>query len=139
MLGSLKKKETPARTDIGMGTASDTCVISKGAAFDGKFSCKENLRLDGKITGEVSCESRIVMGETGSVVGIVNAKEAVILGSIEGDLFINGSLTLKASARIRGNITAKTMSVDEGALYNGECKIGEFAAASAKRSAVATK
>lgn len=130
MLGS-RKKETPVKkNDMGLGASSDTCVVSKGASFEGKFNCKENLRLDGTVDGQVICESRIVMGETGKVIGTVQAKEAVILGSVEGDLFINGALVLKSTARIRGNITAKTMSVDEGAVYNGECKIGEFAASS---------
>ena len=130
MLGSRKKEVPVKKTEVGLGASSDTCVVSKGAEFEGKFKCKENLRLDGKVKGEVICDSRLVMGETGGVNGTVRAKEAVILGSVEGDLFVAGPLVLKSTAKIKGNITAKTMSVDEGAIYNGECKIGEFAATS---------
>ena len=66
------------------------------------------------------------MGETGKVNGSVRAAEAEILGDIEGDIVVTGSLILRSTAKIKGNITARTMSVDEGATYNGECKIGEF-------------
>lgn len=104
------------------GTA--TCIVSPGAVLEGKFRSKEDVRLDGRIEGDVVCSSRLVMGESGSVKGTVEAAEAVIMGRIEGDMVIHGSLSLKRSARIEGSISARTMSVEEGALYNGECRIG---------------
>ena len=124
MLGSRKKSKAPVNQE--MQQSFDTCVISKGTDIEGKFASKENLRLDGKITGEVHCTNRIVMGESGYVKGIIKANEAVIMGELDGDLIVSGALTLKSTAKIRGNITAKLMSVDEGAVYNGECKIGQF-------------
>jgi cytoskeletal protein CcmA (bactofilin family) len=107
-----------------LGPEAGTCVISVGTNLEGKFNSKENVRLDGKIVGEVFCESRLVMGDTGVVHGSIHAAEAVIMGKIEGDIHIRGSLTLKNTARIKGNISAKLMAVEEGAQYNGECKIG---------------
>lgn len=127
MFGS-QKKANSSDTTQGLNQSFDTCVISKGAEIEGKFSSKEDLRLDGRIIGEVDCTNRIVMGESGYVKGIIKANEAVIMGEVDGDLEISGSLTLKSTAKIKGNIVAKLMSVDEGAIYNGECKIGEFAA-----------
>ena len=44
------------------------------------------------------------------------------------DLFIKEALHLMDSAVIEGNISAKTMIVEEGARYNGSCKIGELVA-----------
>jgi len=126
MLGSRRKKEEAAKNAAPID--SSNCVISKGAVIEGKFSSKDSLRLDGQVNGEVDCQSRLVMGETGKVVGSVKATEAEILGTIEGDLVIAGALNLRSSAKIKGNISAKTMSVDEGAIYNGECRIGEYAA-----------
>lgn len=127
MFGS-QKKTTSSDSSQGLKQSFDTCVISKGAEIEGKFSSKEDLRLDGRIIGEVDCTNRIVMGESGYVKGVIKANEAVIMGEVEGDLNISGALTLKSTAKIKGNIVAKLMSVDEGAIYNGECKIGEFAA-----------
>ena len=124
MLGSRRKKEETKSEKI-LPQASN-CIISQGSVIEGKFNSKDSLRLDGQVNGEIDCESRFVMGETGKVVGSVRAAEAEILGEIEGDIMVSGSLNLRSTAKIKGNITAKTMSVDEGATYNGECRIGEF-------------
>ena len=126
MLGSRRKKEEAAKNAAQID--SSNCVVSAGAVIEGKFSSKDSLRLDGQVNGEVDCKSRLVMGQTGKVVGSVKAIEAEILGTIEGDLIIAGALNLRSSAKIKGNISAKTMSVDEGAVYNGECRIGEYTA-----------
>ncbi len=124
MLGSKSRAEKkPSKTNA-VPASGNTCVLSHGSVFEGKFSSKEDVRLDGLVTGDVNCDSRLVMGEKGKIVGTAHASEAVIFGIVEGDIRVSGALTLKETARIKGNIFAKTMSVEEGATYNGECKIG---------------
>jgi cytoskeletal protein CcmA (bactofilin family) len=125
----LGKKSTPAKSSNNAGnfpgTATEgTCVISQGSNIEGQFNSKENVRLDGKIIGDVICENRLVMGESGTVEGTIKANEAVIMGTIKGNVNVTTTLYLKASAKINGNITAKLLSVEEGAMYNGECRIG---------------
>ncbi len=105
-------------------STGDTCVISSGTIIEGKFSATENVRLDGLIKGEVKCSQRLVMGESGRIEGNIRTKDAIIMGKIEGEIFVEGTLHLKGSCLIRGAIHAKFMVVDEGARYVGECKIG---------------
>lgn len=125
----LGKKNTAAKSNnnqsnIPGSSPEGTCVISPGSNIEGQFNSKENVRLDGKIVGDVVCENRLVMGESGIVEGTIKANEAVILGTIKGNIEVMSTLYLKASAKINGNITAKLLSVEEGAMYNGECRIG---------------
>jgi cytoskeletal protein CcmA (bactofilin family) len=104
--------------------SQDTCVVAPGTTIEGKFTAAENVRLDGTVKGEVKCAQRLVMGETGKVEGNIRTKDAIIMGTIEGELVADGTLHLKNTANIRGTITAKFMVVDEGARYFGDCKIG---------------
>lgn len=106
---------------------STTCIVSKGTKIEGKFSSTENVRLDGTIKGEVKCDSRLVMGESGKVEGKVFTKDADIHGTIEGEITVFGALQLRSTARVHGNITATTMSVEEGASWTGECRVGQAA------------
>jgi cytoskeletal protein CcmA (bactofilin family) len=62
------------------------------------------------------------------VQGNIIARDAAIKGKIKGDIHVKEALHLMDSASIEGNIIAKTMIVDEGARYNGSCRIGEAAA-----------
>jgi len=127
MLGTKSKPSNEKNLTVVANAAKDsqdTCVVAAGTTIEGKFSATENVRLDGQIKGEVKCSQRLVMGETGRIDGNVRTKDAIIMGTVEGELIAEGSLHLKSTAVIRGMITAKNMIVDEGAKYTGECKIG---------------
>jgi cytoskeletal protein CcmA (bactofilin family) len=100
-----------------------TCVIAEGTVIDGKFTCTENVRLDGKIIGDVSVEKKLVMGTTGIVEGIITAANTAVQGHIKGNLKISENLQLLSSAKIDGDIVANSMSVEEGAVYNGKISV----------------
>lgn len=121
-----KKQTTGNGQALGLSDKDNgqTTVIAKGAQIEGKFSCAENVRLDGVIQGDVKVDKRLVMGEGSQVIGNIFAKDASIKGRIKGDIVVSDALHLLDTAVIEGNITAKTMIVDEGARYTGSCKIG---------------
>jgi cytoskeletal protein CcmA (bactofilin family) len=126
----------PGANDKDSGT---TTVIAKGTLMEGKFSCAENVRLDGAIHGEVVVEKRFVMGDTSYVQGNITARDAAIKGKIKGDVYVKEALHLMDTAVIEGNITAKTMIVEEGARYNGACRIGANIPNTANKTASASE
>lgn len=101
-----------------------TCVVSKDTAIEGSFQADQDVRLDGSVKGDVKCSKRLVLGESGKIEGTVDAQNAVIMGTIEGEIHVKETLTLKATAFINGNLSAKGIQVEEGARYNGNIKVG---------------
>lgn len=99
--------------------------IAPGTHIEGTFTSSEDVRLDGRITGEMFCEKKLVMGEHGHMNGDVTCEDSNIRGKIFGTLKVKGLLHLLATAKLEGKIMAKKMIVDEGASYSGECLIGE--------------
>jgi cytoskeletal protein CcmA (bactofilin family) len=140
MWGNQPKDKKPGTTTSGTADTDkgQTTVIAQGTELEGKFICNDSVRLDGTIKGEVRISKRIVMGADGRVVGNIWATDAVIKGRITGDIHVTESLHLTESAVIEGNIAAKTMIVDEGARYNGTCKIGDGGVRTAAAAAPAT-
>ena len=108
-----------------MSTSSATCMISKGSTIEGKFTSNENLQVNGTIKGEVYCKQRLMMGPTGWIEGTVNTHSATIKGTIKGTLIVQNVLHLESTAKVEGIILAKSIKVEAGAQYDGECKIGE--------------
>ncbi|NJK83073.1 MAG: polymer-forming cytoskeletal protein [Saprospiraceae bacterium] len=100
------------------------CVIADGTHIEGMIKTKENIRLDGELTGTISCEQRLVIGMYGRANGTVWAKEADISGTIDGDIEVTQLLILRRNCVIRGVIKAKAVQVEEGAIYEGKCLIG---------------
>lgn len=116
-------RSTNGQPSIG-GDKGLTCVIAEGTHIEGTIKSNTNIRVDGSIKGIVNCQEKIVMGETGVVEGTISTKDAIMTGTFEGDLVVNGTLHLKSTAVIKGDITAQFLIVDEGAQYFGKCNIG---------------
>ena len=133
------KSSSSALTSLGDKDSASTTVIAKGTTIEGKFVCGENVRLDGAIHGEVKVDKRFVMGDGSYVQGNIVALTATIKGKIKGDIQVKEALHLMDSAVIDGNIIAKTMVVDEGARYNGACRIGAAGPSPSLATPAATK
>jgi len=123
--GKGKEASASSKNGVGIRGGDTNCVVSSGTRVEGDFTATENVRLDGSLKGTLKCEKRLVVGEKGQVEGQVEASEAVIMGTITGDVKISGSLLLQGTAKIFGDITAKYLVVEEGAAYNGQCKVGQ--------------
>ena len=123
----MKDPKTTTQTTASInGTGGDlTCVIAKGTVIEGKFTCSENVRLDGTIIGEVRVEKKLVMGDTGFIQGNTIAQNSAIKGKIKGDIVVRELLHLLDTARIEGTVKSRSLIVDEGAQHNGNCQIGE--------------
>ncbi len=101
-----------------------TCIIAKGTVIEGKITSTENMRIDGKIKGQVVCDKRLVMDAEGVVEGDVQAGESTIKGRVIGTVSVINTLHLLESSFIKGDIKAKKLHVEEGAKYDGKCLIG---------------
>ena len=115
--------KTAMANTISGGDAGLTCVIAEGTVIEGTFICSENVRLDGKINGEVKVEKRLVMGTSGVIEGSVSAMNTAIQGKLEGDINVEESIQIMSTAQVRGNINAGSIGIEEGAMYNGKISI----------------
>lgn len=141
MLGMKSKSKTNSSASRSTSTnglmngmeKGSTTVIAKGTKIEGQFNCTQNVRLDGIILGEVKCDSRLVMGETGRIEGKIKTQDADIRGTIEGEIHVSGLLHLQSTARVNGTITAGDMKVEQGASYTGKCSVGKSNSASSSK------
>lgn len=117
------KVEIPAVKNGAPTSSTANCVVAKGTKIEGNFRSPENIRMDGMTVGEVRCDKKLVMGEESIVEGKVFAQDAVVMGTVRGDINITETLHLQATAKIQGNIITKYLVVDEGAVFNGDCKV----------------
>ena len=108
------------------GTRSEEAtVISKGVKIEGKLSCSGNIRLDGEVQGDISSEGVVIIGENGKVNGQINADSITIGGRVAGTVRAKDKVVLEAKANLKGDIVTKILSVDAGAVFNGNTKMGD--------------
>jgi cytoskeletal protein CcmA (bactofilin family) len=108
------------------GTRSEEAtVISRGVKIEGKLSCSGSIRLDGEVQGDISSQSTVIVGENGKVNGQINADSITIGGKVTGTVKAKEKIVLEAKANLKGDVITKILSVDAGAIFNGNSKMGD--------------
>lgn len=102
---------------------SSTNIIATGTQISGSLNTINDLRIDGSIDGNVSAQSKIVIGPNGIVNGDLSCAEALIEGKIEGNILCKGFLHIRATAKIDGNMDCTGLIVEDGAYFNGNCSM----------------
>jgi len=117
------------KLDIGMAKNGElTTIIGKGTAVKGDIRIQNSIRVDGKIEGNVTATDTVVVGKDGQVIGHVKAKNVLLSGKICGNIQASDKVLLESKASIEGDIQASCLVVDEGAFFDGQCKMaGETA------------
>ena len=98
--------------------------IGKGTIVEGTIETFGNIRIEGKVIGDIKTKSKVVLGHSAYVEGNVLAQNADVEGELNGNIEISEILTLKASSVINGDIKTNKLIVESGAAFNGGCKMG---------------
>jgi cytoskeletal protein CcmA (bactofilin family) len=99
-------------------------VIGKGTVLEGNVETFGNIRIEGKVTGNIKSKSKVALGHSSHVDGNIIAQNADIEGEVKGKIEISEMLVLKATAVIHGDIITGKLVVEPGAVFNGSCKMG---------------
>ena len=83
------------------------------------------MRISGCVKGSVETAGKLVVPESGYIEGNVKAASLDIAGRIKGSINVSGSLLLKRTAIVDANIQLGRLMVEEGAIFNGECRTGD--------------
>ncbi len=111
------KKEKRAAAEPG----SAQNRINEGTKLKGDVSSTGFFRIDGIIEGNVKTPSKVVLGKTGVIIGTLSCENADIEGRFEGNLNVTGTLTLRSTAIIEGDVTVGKLAVEHGATLNASC------------------
>jgi cytoskeletal protein CcmA (bactofilin family) len=99
-------------------------TIGKGTFLEGNIETYGNIRVEGKVVGNVKSKSKVALGNSSHVQGNIIAQNADIEGEVRGKLEVAELLVLKATAVIHGDIITGKLVVEPGAVFNGSCKMG---------------
>ena len=99
-------------------------IIGKGTIVNGSIETFGNIRVEGRVVGDIKTKSKAAFGNSSQVDGSVLAQNAEVAGHIAGTIEVTELLVLKATASIDGDIITNKLLVESGASFNGKCKMG---------------
>ncbi len=109
------KKET----EINKSQKAET-VIGPSIKVKGDFHGEGDIIIEGSVEGKISTKQFLSLGSRAKITANIKAKNAKIAGIANGDLDIDGYLEILKTAVIKGNINAKEISIEKGAVVHGQ-------------------
>jgi cytoskeletal protein CcmA (bactofilin family) len=94
-------------------------VLGPTLHFKGDLHAEEELLIKGRVEGSITHTQRLTVCAEGTVTANVRAQTIVVEGTVNGDLRAEKSVMVKETAKLRGNITAPSVSIVEGAHFTG--------------------
>jgi cytoskeletal protein CcmA (bactofilin family) len=102
---------------------NDVSRISPGTHIHGDISSEGDIRIDGTFEGHICSKGKVVVGEKALIRGDVVCGNADLWGRMKGDFIVKDTLSLKKSSTIRGNLRIRRLQVDQGASFEGSCRM----------------
>ena len=94
-------------------------VLGPTLKFKGELTAEEDLLIQGQVEGSIKHTSTLRIGEEGTVKANVVAEYISVEGKVKGDLTGKSSVKVHEGAEIEGNIYSPSVSLLEGAMFNG--------------------
>lgn len=100
-----------------------TTYIEQGSEIDGKFTFTGTVVMNGRLRGEIVSNDNLVIGEKGVVNANIRAGVVQIAGEVVGDVVASDRVELRERCRVYGDVSAPTVIIAEGALFEGQCRM----------------
>ena len=98
-------------------------IIGAGTVIEGVLKASASMRIEGTVNGDITSEGVVVIANEGVVNGNITAVDVKISGTVEGNLTIVGKTELIANGKLTGDIKTGSLSIDETAIFQGNCKM----------------
>jgi cytoskeletal protein CcmA (bactofilin family) len=100
-------------------------LIGKDSTFRGDLRASGTVRIEGYFQGEINSQGDVIITESGKVEAAIKARNIFIAGFLQGDVEAIGKVDMSATGQLYGNIKVAGISLEEGALFNGNCQMGK--------------
>ena len=104
--------------------ASTRNVLSSDVEIKGTVKFQHDLIVDGKIEGDIQSTGNLTIGENARIKAEVKTGSVIVYGKVHGNLTAVDRIELKSSAEVVGDIRAKTLMIEAGAIFVGKSTVG---------------
>jgi len=114
--------EAPAETGGRRMTDNDgeVTIVGQGAKLEGTVVSAGSLRIDGQVKGQINADGDVTLSPQSQVEADIRAQNVAVAGRFKGSIVVKGRAEISRGGRIDGNITSKTLVVEEGAVFQGQ-------------------
>ena len=95
-------------------------VIGSNTSFVGTMKSDGNIRIDGRVEGDIEILGNLIIGETGQVIATLKAQNVHVSGAVKGEITAVEQLEISPTGKVWGDITTAALHIEPGGLFRGQ-------------------
>ncbi|HMF56114.1 MAG TPA: polymer-forming cytoskeletal protein [Pyrinomonadaceae bacterium] len=104
--------------------------VGSGTMLNGDVTFKDMLRVDGHLSGHISSDKgTLIVSAGGQVDAGVAVGVAKINGTVNGDITATERVEFGRAAKVKGNVQTPALIIEQGAVFDGGCRMTQLEAA----------
>jgi cytoskeletal protein CcmA (bactofilin family) len=108
------------RTEATMADNGEVTIVGAGARLEGNVVSAGSLRIDGQIKGQINADGDVALSPQSQVEADIRAQNVSVAGRFKGNIVVKGKAQLARGGRVDGNITSKSLVIEEGGIFHGQ-------------------
>ena len=100
--------------------------LGRDTEFVGKFSFTGAVRVDGNISGEIFSSGTLIVGESAVINSQIHVADIIISGEVHGDIVAERKIEINVPGKLFGNIKTPKLVLEEGVIFEGNCKMKDL-------------
>ncbi len=109
-------------------------LISAGTSVNGDIDSNSGFRIDGQLKGKMNIKGKVVIGASGMITGDIFCQNLEVSGEVNGNIQAGELVSLKATAKVNGEIITSKLAIEPGAVFSGNCRMDRDTDARRKES-----
>jgi cytoskeletal protein CcmA (bactofilin family) len=118
--GEVHKGEARESGGRRMAESGEVTIVGQGAKLEGTVVSAGSLRIDGQVKGQITADGDVMLSPQSQVEADIRAQNVVVAGRFKGSVVVKTKAEIARGGRVEGNITSKTLVVEEGAVFQGQ-------------------
>ncbi len=110
--------------DLPTGGGNGDLLLGHGAEFEGKLTFAGTVRIDSRFKGSIVTNDVLIVGEHARIDAEITCGTVIVAGEVTGNVKAKTAVELHRSGKLRGNVEAPAISIEKGALFQGESRMG---------------
>lgn len=119
--------------------SGEVTVVGAGARLEGNVVSAGSMRIDGQVKGQINADGDVTLSPESQVEADIRAQNVTVAGRFRGNILVQQKVHLARGGRVDGNITSKSLVVEEGGVFHGQSIMDATGSASADADGRSTR
>ncbi|HEY7369200.1 MAG TPA: polymer-forming cytoskeletal protein [Thermoanaerobaculia bacterium] len=99
--------------------------LDRGSHLSGELSFEQTFRIDGRFEGTIRSGSELIIGDSAEVEADIEVDRISVNGRLGGVVRARERIELMPGARVTAELISPIIRIEEGAIFDGTCKMAE--------------